>query len=58
MEQAVKLKKGQYLKQLATPKVKAKATTTVIMTAAKEYATPLRWKALTAALAIAAAEAL
>lgn len=32
MEQAVKLKKGQYLKQLATPKVKAKATTTVIMT--------------------------
>lgn len=32
MEQAIKLKKGQYLKQLATPKVKAKATTTVIMT--------------------------
>ena len=32
MEQTMKLKKGQYLKQLATPKVKAKATTTVIMT--------------------------
>lgn len=32
MEQAIKLKKRQYLKQLATPKVKAKATTTVIMT--------------------------
>lgn len=32
MEQAVKLKKGQYLKQLAAPKVKAKATTTVVMT--------------------------
>ena len=32
MEQTIKLNKRQYLKQLAAPKVKAKATTTVVMT--------------------------
>lgn len=32
MEQAIKLNKRQYLKQLATPKVKKKAVTTVVLT--------------------------